>query len=273
MQINDFSKLSSTRMLRHYEKIGLLTIERSEDNNYRNYAPEKLTKVAQIKSLQAFGFSLSSIKEILNTETKEQLTNYFEQQKEELQLALEKVQTQQALLNSISDSLDEDTRYLDYHVTLKEIPERNVMSLRQVVSTYEKEQDLWQTLYQEFLHQEVIFSNPSLGISLYHNDSYEETDIDIEIQSSIVGDYQNTNDIIFKTVSKLTVAATTFQGNFEQMTLVMEALGFWIEANNLEIAGPMINIFHVTGATEPNPDKWITEACVVVKKKENDLNG
>lgn len=275
MKISDFSKLSntSTRMLRHYEKIGLLSIERSEDNNYRNYAPEELKKVAQIKSLQTLGFSLASIKEILNTDTKEQLTDYLEDQKNELKLALDKIKTQQALLESISHSLEDDTRYLDYHVILKEIPERNVMSLRQTISCYNKEHELWQKLYQEVLRQEVIFSAPPLGISFYHNESYEESAIDIEIQSSIIGNYQDTDEVIFKIAPKLTVATTTFQGDFEQMPLVMEAIAFWLEANNLEIAGPMINIFHVTSATESNPENWITEACVVVKEKENDLNG
>ncbi|MEG2938209.1 MAG: GyrI-like domain-containing protein [Vagococcus sp.] len=270
MKTSDFSKLSntSTRMLHHYEKMGLLNVERTITNNYRDYAPEELKKVANIKSLQALGFSLAAIKEILNAETSEEMSIYFEKQKNDLQTALEKVQSQQSLLDSIASTLADNTKHLDYHVSLKEIPERQVMSLREVVSTYEEEQTLWQKLYQEFVRQEVIFANPPLGISLYHNDSYEEQDIDIEIQSSIIGNYQDTDEVIFKTVPKMTVAATTFQGDFSQMPLVMEAIGFWLEANNLEIAGPMINIFHVTAAVDPNPDNWITEACVVVKEKE-----
>lgn len=259
MKISDFSKLSntSTRMLRHYEKMGLLNVERTNTNNYRDYAPEELKRVANIKFLQALGFSLAAIKEILNAETSEEMSIYFEKQKNELQTALEKVQSQQSLLDSIASTLADNTKHLDYHV-----------SLREVVSTYEEEQTLWQKLYQEFVRQEVIFANPPLGISLYHNDSYEEQDIDIEIQSSIIGNYQDTDEVIFKTVPKMTVATTTFQGDFSQMPLVMEAIGFWLEANKLEIAGPMINIFHVTAAVDPNPDNWITEACVVVKEKE-----
>lgn len=270
MKISDFSKLSntSTRMLRHYEKMGLLRVERTDNNNYRNYAPEELKRVANIKLLQTLGFPLYSIKEILSAKTTEEMSIYFEKQKKNLEMALEKVQTQKKLLESITETLVDDTRYLDYHISLKEIPERHVMSLRQVVSTYEEEQNLWQKLSHEFVQQEVVLANPPLGISLYHNDSYQEENIDIEIQSSIIGEYQDTSEVIFKTVPKIEVAATTFQGDFNQMPLVMEAIGFWLEANNLEIAGPMINIFHVTAAVEPNPEHWITDACVVVKEKE-----
>ena len=84
---------------------------------------------------------------------------YFEKQKNELQTALEKVQSQQSLLDSIASTLADNTKHLDYYVSLKEIPERQVMSLREVVSTYEEEQTLWQKLYQEFVRQEVIFAN------------------------------------------------------------------------------------------------------------------
>ena len=271
MKISDFSRLSntSTRMLRHYEKIGLLSVERSDqNNNYRDYSPKQLKTVAQIKTLQELGFSLSNIKEILNSSSPSELTISFNQQKEQLQQALEKIQIQQNLLDSISDVLTDNQDYLNYHVTLKDIPERHVMSLRRVVPNYEAEQYLWQELYQEYLLQEVQFSEPSLGISIYHNESYEEQDIDIEIQSSIVGDYVSTDNVQFKLAPNMMVASTTFQGSFEQMPLVMEALAIWIEANHYEIDGPMINIFHVTAAQEKNPNNWITEACIVIKEKE-----
>ena len=164
MKISDFSKLSntSTRMLRHYEKMGLLNVERTNTNNYRDYAPEELKRVANIKFLQALGFSLAAIKEILNAETSEEMSIYFEKQKNELQTALEKVQSQQSLLDSIASTLADNTKHLDYYVSLKEIPERQVMSLREVVSTYEEEQTLWQKLYQEFVRQEVIFEIASI---------------------------------------------------------------------------------------------------------------
>ena len=271
MKISDFSRLSntSTRMLRHYEEIGLLSVERSEkNNNYRDYSPNQLKKVAQIKTLQELGFSLASIKEILATPSPENVTVLFEKQKEQLQQALEKIQTQQNLLDSISDVLTDNQDYLNYHVTLKDIPMRHVMSLRRVVPNYEAEQSLWQELYQEYLLQDVQFTEPSLGISIYHNESYEEKDIDIEIQSSIVGDYVNTDTVQFKLAPKMMVASTTFQGSFEQMPLVMEALAIWIEANHYEIDGPMINIFHITAAQDENPNNWITEACIVIKEKE-----
>lgn len=276
MKINHFSKLSNTsvRMLRHYEKVGLLKISRSlENNNYRDYSAKDLQRVAQIKTLQELGFSLSIIKEILEKENISDLDPYFSMQKEYLEEQLKKTEHQQALLHTLSDILVDDQRYLDYHVTLKELPERQVMSLRKTIPNYEQEQMLWNELYQEFLTQNVQFATPPLGLSIYHDEAFEEDKIDLEIQSSIVGNYTDTEVVHFKTAPKQTIVSTTFHGDFNQMPIVMEALGQWIEANDLVISGPMINIFHVSYAQDKNPDNWITESCLVVSTKEEINNG
>lgn len=276
MKINHFSKLSNTsvRMLRHYEKIGLLKISRSlENNNYRDYSAKDLQRVAQIKILQELGFSLSIIKEILEKEDISDLDPYFSMQKEYLEEQLKKTEHQQALLHTLSDILVDDQRYLDYHVTLKELPERQVMSLRKTIPNYEQEQMLWNELYQEFLAQNVQFATPPLGLSIYHDEAFEEDKIDLEIQSNVVGNYTDTEAVHFKTAPKQTIVSTTFHGDFNQMPIVMEALGQWIEANDLVISGPMINIFHVSYAQDKNPDNWITESCLVVSTKEEINNG
>lgn len=276
MKINHFSKLSNTsvRMLRHYEKVGLLKVSRSlENNNYRDYSAKDLQRVAQIKTLQELGFSLNIIKEILEKEDVSELDPYFSMQKEYLEEQLKKTEHQQALLHTLSDILVDDQRYLDYHVTLKELPERQVMSLRKTIPNYEQEQTLWNELYQEFLTQNVQFTTPPLGLSIYHDEAYEEDKIDLEIQSSIVGNYTDTEVVHFKTAPKQTIISTTFHGDFNQMPIVMEALGQWIEANDLVISGPMINIFHVSYAQDKDPDNWITESCLVVSTKEEINNG
>ena len=261
-------------MLRYYESMGLISPNRSDThNNYREYSANDLQQVAKIKTLQALGFSLAQIKEIQQLKQPEALQPYLETQQTLLEKERQKIESQQALLDSIATVLAHDTRYLDYHVVLKDIPERHVMSLRRVISNYEEEGTLWQELYQEFLKQNVQFSQPPLGLSLYHDEAFEEEQIDLEIQSSIVGTYHNTADIIFKTTPKISVASATFHGSFDQMPLVMEAIGRWIVSQNYEMTGPMINISHVNPAQETDPDKWITEACIPISPKEEKTHG
>lgn len=56
----------SIRMLRHYDKIGLLIPSYRESNGYRCYTEKDLTKLQQIVALKFFGFELMVIKEMLD---------------------------------------------------------------------------------------------------------------------------------------------------------------------------------------------------------------
>ena len=63
-EISDLTQIS-IRMLRHYDKIGLLQPSYRESNGYRCYTEPDLAKLQQIIALRYFGFSLSNIKDIL----------------------------------------------------------------------------------------------------------------------------------------------------------------------------------------------------------------
>lgn len=66
-QIGELSRLTgvSVRMLRHYEKIGLLKPALRKSNQYRSYSERDLAHLEQIIALRTFGFSLSDIKAML----------------------------------------------------------------------------------------------------------------------------------------------------------------------------------------------------------------
>lgn len=89
----------------------------------------------------------------------------------------------------------------------------------------------------------------------------------MEIQSSVIGEYQDTETIKFYEYPSFMMATVTFNGDFDQMPAVTQALGIWIEANNYQISGPMFNISHVSPAQDPNPDNWITESGFIVSKR------
>ena len=55
----------STRMLRHYEKLGLIGSARRDDYAYRMYTPEDVRRLRQILLLRKLRISLREIGEIL----------------------------------------------------------------------------------------------------------------------------------------------------------------------------------------------------------------
>lgn len=69
-----FAKISGVtiKALRHYDKVGLLCPKINPENNYRQYSDLHLAKVQKIIALKYFGFSLSQIKNILDSDTFDQ---------------------------------------------------------------------------------------------------------------------------------------------------------------------------------------------------------
>jgi DNA-binding transcriptional MerR regulator len=65
---NDLAKLSgvSTRTLRYYDQIGLLTPVKLENNGYRLYGQSEVDKLQQILFYRELGFALQKIKTIVN---------------------------------------------------------------------------------------------------------------------------------------------------------------------------------------------------------------
>lgn len=63
-EISDLTHIS-VRMLRHYDKIGLLKPSVRSANNYRWYSERDLAKLQQIVALKFLGFGLQQIKTIL----------------------------------------------------------------------------------------------------------------------------------------------------------------------------------------------------------------
>lgn len=262
-KIGDFSKLTNltVRALHHYEELGILLPEKIDDfTNYRYYSAKQLTVVNKIKMLQQMGLSLKAIKEVIQSNDTKLLEHHYQLREAEIYNELEELKKKQNIVKLFKEQMKEGNFMEKYNVELKEMPKRRVMSIRKVIASANEEQKVWADLYEEFMKQQVKMSNPPLGMTVYHDEEYKDTDIDIEVQSSVAGDYKDTDEVKFYDTAEFTMASVTFNGSYDQMPEVTGALASWIEANNYTICGPMVNISHVSPAQDPNPDNWVTEA-------------
>ncbi|TCJ78005.1 UNVERIFIED_ORG: MerR family transcriptional regulator [Bacillus cereus] len=267
-KIGDFSKLSSIsiRMLRHYDKVELLQpVKINEQSRYRYYSAAQLKKVNQIQMLKDMGFNIATIKEIVASDNMEVIKSQFKNRSAQIKVEMDDLQKQLRLLEDSMKTMREDVVEMTYHVSIKEIPERNVASVRKIIPSYNREGDLWGTLMQEIQMKSISIAHPSYSIAVFHDREYKENDVDVEIQLSILGKHENTKDVTFKKIESTNVASITVNGSYEQMTAVNEAAAKWIETEGYEIAGPMYNIYHVSPAMESDPNKWVTEVCYPVK--------
>jgi DNA-binding transcriptional MerR regulator len=91
LSIGEFSKVCevSTKTLRYYEEIGLITPDKiNPGNGYRYYSIRQLQKMLFINRLKSYHFSLEEIKTILEFEkdsSEEQLCSALHRKRREIQ--------------------------------------------------------------------------------------------------------------------------------------------------------------------------------------------
>jgi DNA-binding transcriptional MerR regulator len=270
IKIGDFSKLSkvSIRMLRHYNDIGLLApIHVDGFTSYRYYSAEQLSTVNKIQVLKDMGFSLSAIKDILDTyEDTGSLLAYLKVQQSHLKQEMAAMEKRLLLLENTLKRMG-DENFMNQVVSIKEIPQRFVASLRKVIPSYNDERLLWEQLQNETATQKFQMANPSYGLAVFHDEGYKESDVDVEIQISVTGVCTDTENVCFKTVGPITVASSVVKGGYEQLTPVNEAIAAWVTDNNYDFNGAMFCIYHVSPGHDPNPENWVTEICYPGNKK------
>lgn len=271
LKIGDFSKLSriSIRMLRHYDLIGLLMPESIDDfTGYRYYSENQLPLASRIAALKDMGFSLNMIDRILkNYDDTESLKKYLLLQQAELKEQAEKTGKQLRILETTINRIGKDDNIMQYSVSIKEMPKRDVASLRRIIPAYDKEGILWEQLMKELGAIHVQYANPCNTIAVFHDKEYKEQDPDVEIQISVTGSYQNTENIEFKTVLPVTIASATYKGSYDQLTTVNHAVADWVRDNGYEFSEAMFTIYHVGPGQTQNAEEFVTEVCFPVIKK------
>ncbi|WP_195269073.1 MerR family transcriptional regulator [Eubacterium sp. 1001713B170207_170306_E7] len=272
LKIGEFSKLCyvSVRMLRHFEEMGLLLPERVDPfTGYRYYTAAQLTTVSTIVSLQRMGLSLTAIGEILESGSGSQaLETHIEACYRKKLKEAEKLQVQLRQLKTAGERLRRKEETMkNYTVIAKELPSCQVASLRDTLSTYTEEGRLWGQLYAEIAPQHAKFTTPPFNTATYHDAEYNETNPDVEVQAAVLGTYQDTGHVTFKTLPARLVASVTFTGDYDQITGVNIAAMHWIEENGYRTNGTMFNVYHVGPGDTSDSEKWVTECCFPIAKK------
>lgn len=268
-RIGDFSRLSSisVRMLRHYDKIGLLCPDVVDKfTGFRYYSAVQLRQVNQIQHLKQLGFSLAMIKQLIQANDPEDLERYLLLRQEELKEEMEQITAQAHLLRQAIEALKGDQAIMEYTVVLKKLPARKVAGVRGTLGDYSQEGMLWGKLYEGLYAMGATQAKAPLLAAIYHDKEYKEGDVDVEVTTQVQGDFKDDKGVRFYTTQEVLAATVTFSGSYQQMPGVTEAAAAWIESNGYRMDGTMFNLYHVGPPAESSPDKWVTEACFPVTK-------
>lgn len=270
LKIGDFSKLSriSIRMLRHYDQIGLLIPSHTDTfTGYRYYCETQLPVANRITALKEMGFGLASISEILTQyHDPEALRQFLLVKQLEVQEESKEIGRRLRLLDTAIDRLGKDGT-MNYDVTRKTMPKRYVASVRMIIPSYDQEHMLWQVMQKETAEINLQPQDPGYGLAVFHDVGFKDKDVDVEIQFQVKGTYQDTEHVKFKTIEPFEIASAAYQGSYEKITEVNEAVAKWLYDNGYEISGPSFCIYHVSPAATDNPEELVTEVCHPIRKK------
>lgn len=256
-------------MLRHYDEIGLL-VPKTTDNStsYRYYGEDQLPVASRIAALRDMGFGLPAIGEILkNYHDPKALAEFLSVKRTEVQAEVQDASRRMLLLDTAIDRLRKDDTAMNYTVTIKTFPERYVASVRQIIPSYEQEGMLWNILMKETAPLKIQTADNCNSLAIFHDEGYKEANVDVEVQMSVKGSYENTENVVFKREPAMEIASATYKGGYQQLTTVHHAVATWVRDNGYEFGGTMFCIYHVSPNETQNPEEYVTEVCYSVKKK------
>jgi len=256
-------------MLRHYDEIGLLVPQNTDHfTSYRYYSEEQLPIAGRIVALKDMGFSLATIAEVLKSyDDPLKLAEYLAVKQAEVQEEARAANHRLRLLETAVKRLRKDGKVMSYNVTLKELPQRYVASVRQIIPSYEQEGMLWGILMQETVPLQLQDGDPCYTLAIFHDGEFKDADVDVEVQKSVRGKYPNTEHVVFKTEPPVLIASATYKGSYEKVDEVNAAVANWVQDNGYDFNGLSFNIYHVSPHETQNPDEYVTEVCYPVKKK------
>ena len=263
-KIGEFSKLGqvSTRMLRHYDKLGLLEPDQTDQwTGYRYYSIEQLSRLHRIIALKDLGLSLEQITHLLSEQEQlpvDQLRGMLRMRQaditEELQAKREQLKRVEARLNQ----LEKEGQPSPYEIVVKSLPAQPVASIQQLVPHIHEMgfycQTMYHTLYKRLGELGIRPLTPE--ITLYHNEEYQEHDLEVETAIAVtpkVVQSGGEDDLIqLRTLPEVDLAASLiYEGTFKGLEEGVLALLTYVGTHKHIIAGPMREL-HLSGPAHPD---------------------
>lgn len=270
IKIGDFSKLSqvSVKTLRFYDELGLLKpIEVDQFTNYRYYSANQLPRLNRILALKDLGFSLEQIASLLSHELPvEELRGMLKLKKAEQEQRVQEEIERLARVEARLKQIEMEHTMSNYEIVVKQVEPLQVATIRDIVPTYSAQGKLWEELYSQIGRYGNQFTGSC--ISIYHDDDYKESDVDVETCQPIKGNLPIQGRVKVFTLPAITAVCTIHHGTFSTVSQAYNALIKWIEANGYRLVGKAreVNLQVPVQAGEQNDPNTVVEIQFPVEK-------
>ena len=258
-KIGEFSQLGqvSTRMLRHYDKLGLLKPSQTDDwTGYRYYTIDQLSRLHRIIALRDLDFGLQEIGALLQTmgePSVEQLRGMLTLKQAEVQREIAERSSRLRHIEARLTQIENEGEPSPYEIVVKSVAAYPVASIRtQVAHAHEVGhycEVLYEQLYEILSKARIRPLQPE--VTLYHATEYRETDLDVEMAVAVHPKYL-THEPIEETVDFREVpghdliAGLIYEGPLRDMTPAILDLIGWVGVHEHVPIGPLREV-HLSG--------------------------
>lgn len=267
-RIGEFSKFAkvSTRMLRYYDEVGLFKpLKIDAFTGYRYYCASQIPEIIKIITLRDVGFNISEISRLIEIEDDEAIIRELKRKQFQIEESINHERRIISDINNLISSLRKEIVTMDYKVKLKEIPSYKAVSLRSVVENYSKEGDLWASLGEFALQNQL---HPvAAPFAIYHDGEHKESNVDIEVLMPVEKLQESQGKFVFREVERVSCMATLlYKGRYEKIDKTFFYLAKWIEDSKYETFGKARQMSIKGEWNESNPDNYLIEIQMPVKK-------
>jgi effector-binding domain-containing protein len=198
--------------------------------------------------LKGLGLSLDQIGRLLESDLPpDQLRGMLKLRRVEIERSIEEEEARLARVAALLNQIEQENMSMsNYDVVIKKVTPVRVASIRDVVANYGAQGELWGELEAYLAQHNVKPVAPCLTID--HNDSYKERDVDLEVCEVINAALPATERVRVSELPAVeTMACTVHRGPFDQLGNGYQTLMRWAEANGYRFAGPSREVYLQVG--------------------------
>ncbi len=241
LSIGAFSRATmlSRKALRLYQQYGILQPKCVDpESGYRYYSQEQLQKARLVRLMRQIDMPLITIRQILDSEPRfgaELVVNY----QRELEAHLDQVRR---MIQPLIAQLHSEVHEMEFDVSIQEIPEQLILSIRERVFVHQLDQHIRDSLkrMREYV-AELSGITTGAPFGIYHGPINYDDDGPIEVCLPVKGNFVSQSDIaVYKLPGGRMVGVTArgSQCHFPAILGAYDTAYDWVSQHGYETAGP-----------------------------------
>jgi DNA-binding transcriptional MerR regulator len=269
LNIGEFARIGqvSPRMLRHYDRLGLLAPERVDpDTGYRSYGVSQLARLHRLLALHDLGFTLEQAGGLLDGDVPlEQLRGMLRLRQAQLEQTVADEQDRLRRVEAHLRAIEGSSIVKTQDIVVKQTQPLRVAESRGIASALAPEHigPLFMRLVPKLIgHLQEAGAQPGVLVG-YYDEPDEDGSVGVHVAYDIGQQAVPAGaDVEIVDLPVIEVASVVHRGGMDNITPVYEALIRWIEDSGYHLAGYSRELYHEMDADGPS----VTELQVPIAK-------